>query len=78
MRALRVLRDVERRERRRALGVNPYCERMSGAAARATAMDAEILAMPEDTSDYQAVQAADGTLYFALGISALGGSDPLA
>jgi hypothetical protein len=79
MRSLDVLRKVAGRETRRALGLNPFAPRMNQAQAQAATLDAEILALPVDTSQLADIRTSDQMGWvFMLGASALGGPDPLA
>jgi len=77
MREYRVLRDVLRRQVRRALGGNPYGDRFTVGQASTSALGAEIAAMPID-GDRESPMNPDGSWKFMLGFSVLGGPDKLA
>jgi hypothetical protein len=78
MRERRVLREVQRREARQALGLSPYGRRLRPSAALRAPFDAEHLALPQATDNLAAIQTADGSFYFMFDFSAFDGPDPWA
>ncbi len=75
MRALKVLREVERRQSRRALGVPPFGGRLVLPRARSTDLAPDILALPEKVDDLAAMQTANGGFIAMIGFSGVGGPD---
>jgi hypothetical protein len=77
MHEYRVLRDILRRQMRRAVGSNPYGDRLTVSQTNTSALDAEIMAMPIN-GDRKPIMNVDGSWHFMLGFSVLGGPDVLA
>jgi hypothetical protein len=78
MRELRILREVQRRQSRASQGFNPRTPADQVLHVAAAAHELDILSLPEDVSSLADAQQADGSFYFMLGFSSLGGDDPLA
>lgn len=78
MRELRILRETQRRQSRASQGLNPRTQADQALHVAAAAHELEILSLPEDVSALTDAQQADGSFFFMLGFSALGGPDPLA
>jgi len=77
MRSLRVDREFQRRQARRAMGLPPFGGRLIVPQARGAALGPELLALPQTVDELDPIQdVATGTLTFVHGFSAWGGDDP--
>jgi hypothetical protein len=78
MRDLAILRKVERREGRRAMGVEPRGETHLPVGIVRRPHDAEHLALPQYTDYLSDIQKSDGSFYFMVSFSRVGGPDTVA
>lgn len=76
MRGAKILKEVLRRETRRAQGINPHGPRLYSIQATAAQAQAETMALPVDLEGLAAPYSV-GSMPLMLDYSALDGSDPL-
>lgn len=79
MRELDVHHEIQRRQARRALGLNPRGFSLYPIQTTSAAYESDLLALPEAVDDADPIMdPVTGTFIFLLGFSALGGPDTLA
>lgn len=77
MREQIVHKEVTEREGRKAVGRHPNAPALLTGQAGKVGQDAESRVMPECTADLAPIMADDGTFYFMVGYSVVGGPDPV-
>lgn len=76
MRELRIHREFQRQQARRALGIAPFGGRLLVPQARGAGLDAEILALPQNTDNLEPMNdLTTGGFTALVGISRVGGPD---
>lgn len=78
MRELQTLRKINQREIARQSGRHPRSPLISQTQAQMGFIEADIAAMPLNVDQNSPLQNASGQFYFLVGISRVGGSDPIA
>lgn len=78
MRSLRLIREMQRRSERRAMGYGPRAPGMVSRASLRQGFEAAHLALPMEIDYLVEIQKSDGSFYFMLDYSLLDGPDTLA